>query len=279
MTSDSLEKSLVAHSVVEHSVIAPNQQIFKSAIANTQNINVEETAKQISVRIFPEGDSGSGVVIARQNQTYTVITNAHVIDNNNGQDYQIMTADGVTHNAIIKQCGCFADLDLAFVTFESSEEYQVAQLAQSNVLYDINTYASGFPGYHYPNAGEIQSTDAWGLKAFLLSKGQAAMFIEKPLIQGYQLGYTNEVREGMSGGPVLNDQGLLVAINGRLKYPVQGKSAYTFIDGTQPSQSLFQQMEKLSWGIPVESFIQEVNSINNDGSVNNDNFINDLDSI
>ncbi len=62
----------------------------------------------------------------------------------------------------------------------------------------------------------------------------------------------------MSGGPVLNDQGHLVAINGRLKYPIQGISAFTFIDGTLPSQVLFQQMETLSWAIPINRFQKEI---------------------
>ena len=265
---------LSAHSLLIHSVVTPEKQIPKKLIADTHRQNIGETAKQITVRIFTEGESGSGVIIAHQDKNYTVLTNAHVIDDNNDQNYRIMTADGVTHNAIAKSCNCFSNLDLAFVTFESPNKYQVAELAQSNVLYRVNTYASGFPGYNYPNESEIQSTEDWGTKAFRISEGKAALFVSKPLLQGYQLGYTNEVKEGMSGGPVLNEQGLLVAINGRLKYPVQGISAYTFVDGTQPSRSLFQQMEELSWGIPVERFSQEINNLKNDG-----NSINDLDSI
>lgn len=46
------------------------------------------------------------------------------------------------------------------------------------------------------------------------------MVLKKSLQEGYQLGYTNEIEQGMSGGPVLDQSGRLIAINGRLKYPL-----------------------------------------------------------
>lgn len=79
------------------------------------------------------------------------------------------------------------------------------------------------------------------------------LLLPKPLEQGYQLGYTNEVAAGMSGGPILDRSGQLVGINGGLKYPPQGIAAFTFADGTSPSVSLFEQMESLSWAIPVST--------------------------
>ena len=74
--------------------------------------------------------------------------------------------------------------------------------------------------------------------------------------EGYGLGYTNEIEQGMSGGPVLNESGQVVGINGRLKYPLQGIDGFTFADGTKPSIKLFKQMEALSWAIPISTFRQ-----------------------
>lgn len=99
----------------------------------------------------------------------------------------------------------------------------------------------------------IKNTQNRGWKAFSLTVGKVGLMLAKPLQKGYQLGYTNEVEDGMSG-PVFNDQGQLVGINGRLKYPFQGINAFIFADGTMPSKLLFQQMETLSWAIPISTF-------------------------
>ena len=75
---------------------------------------------------------------------------------------------------------------------------------------------------------------------------------------GYQLGYTNNVENGMSGGPVIDAQGRLIGINGRLKHPFIGINAYVFTDGSMPSKKQFLQMETLSWAIPIAKF-QKIN--------------------
>ncbi|MCP2727067.1 serine protease [Limnofasciculus baicalensis] len=56
----------------------------------------------------------------------------------------------------------------------------------------------------------------------------------KSMALGYRLGYTNEIVEGMSGGPIFNSKGLLVGINGRMKYGEPAFGIYGFEDGTQP---------------------------------------------
>ncbi len=220
--------------------------------------NIEQTARQVSVRIFPAGESGSGVIVARQGNVYTVITNAHVVGSED--QYKVMTSDGIMHSARRLPSNSFNGLDLALITFESSNNYWVAELNLNPVAPGERLYSAGFPGYYYPNEREIQSTEDWGTGAFALTAGQAGMYSHKPLLQGYQLGYTNEVREGMSGGAVIDEQGKLVGINGRLSYPVQGRSVFIYTDGTQVSPQLFQQIESLSWAIPVAAFQFVINN-------------------
>ncbi|MBX9255891.1 trypsin-like peptidase domain-containing protein [Desmonostoc muscorum CCALA 125] len=65
-----------------------------------------------------------------------------------------------------------------------------------------------------------------------------------------------QIEPGMSGSPVLDQYGRLIAINGGLKYPIQGIIAFIFADGTMPNQALFKQIEALSLAIPISKFQQ-----------------------
>ena len=221
----------------------------------------EAIANQVTVRILSEESSGSGVIISRQGQTYTVLTNEHVLKNATDKDYQILTVDGLIHNSILVKNAMFVGADLAIVKFNTNNNYQVVTLGDSSSL-SLNepVFAAGFPNYYFSkDSNAVESTYKWGRRAFRLTVGDVGMLPLKSLIEGYGLGYTNEVVDGMSGGPVLNQRGELVGINGKLKYSLQGEEGYLFTDGTKPSQYLFEQMQSLSWAIPSSSFVQLLN--------------------
>ena len=220
----------------------------------------EEIANQVTVRILSKESSGSGVIISRQGQTYTVLTNEHVLENARDKDYRILTVDGLIHSSVLVKEVMFAGADLAIVKFNTNtnNNYQVVALGDSSSLsLDDPVYAAGFPNYYFPkDSNTVEATYNWGRRAFRLTVGDVGMLPLKSLREGYGLGYTNEVVDGMSGGPVLNQKGELVGINGKLKYSLQGEGGYLFTDGTKPSQHLFEQMQSLSWAIPSSSFVQ-----------------------
>ncbi len=222
------------------------------------NLPVAEIARLVTVRVLTEQGSGSGAIVARRGQTYTVLTCQHVLDTSKDGKYRILSADGQVHEARLKSISNPQKIDLALVQFDSPIVYSVVTLGNSNLLTnDVPIFAAGFPNYHTVSKDEIEDTREWGIKAFNFTDGKVAMVLkDKSLPEGYSLGYTNDVKVGMSGGPVLNAKGELVGINGRLKYPVQGIEVFTFADSTKPSQEMFEQMEALSWAIPIVIFRQ-----------------------
>jgi serine protease Do len=236
----------------------------KKAVAQTSfstpkstNLLVAKIARQVTVRIFTEPGSGSGVVIARQGQTYTVLTCLHVLAESKEGRYRVLSVDGKIYPARVKPIQSLKGIDLALLQFDSKSSYKVATLGNSDALpVGSQVYAAGFPNYHFINQNAVEETHNWGTKAFRLTTGRVSLLPEQSLQEGYRLGYNNDVELGMSGGPVLNDKGEVVGINGRLKYPVQGIDVFTFADGTKPSVELFEQMEALSWAIPVATFKQ-----------------------
>lgn len=210
-------------------------------------------AQTITVTVFVDGDWSSGIVIHRQGSTYTVITNQHVVDF--GKHFQVMTSDGRRYAARLRHHPGFKDNDLALLEFQSSKvSYPVATLASALSLSPgMPVFAAGFP---------ISNDSRWSQArrqppqpTFHFTSGQISLVSPKVLVGGYQLGYTNPVEKGMSGGPVLNRQGQVIGINGMHAYPLWG-DPYTFADGSKPNPALHKVMERSSWAIPIERFFE-----------------------
>ncbi|MGI0485852.1 S1 family peptidase [Pantanalinema rosaneae CENA516] len=218
---------------------------------------IPEIARQVTVRVFSSPRlAGSGVLIQRQKQRYTVLTCAHVANLNQAERYTVLTPDGQIHKA--KRISWqLRDVDLALLEFNSADSYQIAILSEAAIEPKQLVYATGFPNYYDISPTRLEETFGWGPRALRITQGTVSIVLTpRSLMQGYQLGYTNHVELGMSGGAILNASGELVGINGRGSYPLSGIEAFQFTDGTFPPFRLFQQMEPLSWAIPTAVFQQ-----------------------
>jgi len=241
-----------------------HKQIGIKTLAQTSDqvkFAVLENAKLITVRILSKRSSGSGVIIDHQGQTYTVLTCNHVANSSSNDKFSILTSNGKIYQGYRKRLSSLENrnLDLALIQFQSSTSYRVAIVGRyQNISVGDTVYAAGFPNYQYYNSMPIAETINWGLKAYKLTTGKVSLILTKQsLNRGYQLGNTNDVESGMSGGPLLDRLGQLVGINGRGKYPLQGIDAFFFSDGAMPSSELFHRMESLSWAIPISTYQQE----------------------
>ncbi|NQE35002.1 hypothetical protein E5S67_02731 [Microcoleus sp. IPMA8] len=206
-------------------------------------MDVENLARQTAVRIQTGKSFGSGTIVRRQGQTYTVLTNWHVVAIVRG-DRTIVTGDGILHQplGVPRRLG---DTDLAIVEFRSAIEYKVAPISAEPAAVGEPLLAAGFPA---------------GAEVLAVAGGVVELLLPKSLPQGYSLGYTNEVKIGMSGGPIFNVKGFLVGINGRGKYRDPDFGVYAFEDGSEPTTELLEKMVKSSWGIPISIYLQFVSS-------------------
>lgn len=225
--------------------------------------SVASVARQVTVRIFTNPGAGSGVIMDRQGQTYTVLTCAHVANASGNGNYRVLTPDGQTHLAFRQRIPALQGIDLALVRFESQTPYRVAILGHfEDISIGEPVYISGFPNYQERDANALEVTYDWGIKAFQLTTGNLSMLLlDRSLHRGYKLGYTNATKGGMSGGAVLDRQGRLIGIHGRGKQTIQGISAFRLADGTMPSPELYEQMSGLSWAIPIYSFQQRMGQL------------------
>lgn len=205
---------------------------------------LNQYAKLVTVRVFPSKNSdrgGSGVLIKKDNNLYTVVTNKHVI-NNKKESYQIQTPDQQIYSANILEFSKSGD-DIGFLVFYSPESvYEIATtLKKPMVKKRISVIAGGFP--FLDNFSQSHK--------FQITKGQITEILNHPFIGGYQIGYTNEVVNGMSGGPLLNYYGELIGINGMGKEPLFG-NPYIYQDGSTISETEWERFKNLSWAIPMQ---------------------------
>lgn len=215
-------------------VIAPYQEA--QALNSSE---VSKIAKSITIRI--EGQNpGSGVIIERQGETYTVLTAAHVVET--PDEYELILPDNqrvaLDYSTVQKLSG----VDLALVKFSSKNNYPVAKLGDSTQASSGTvSYVAGFP----------LPSSAISDPVFIFSEGKISANANRPLADGYALIYSNDTLPGMSGGAVLNQAGVLIGIHGRAD-----------------KQDLVQRTETIAvktgfnLGIPINTFTRLTEPVN-----------------
>ncbi|MGR3277480.1 trypsin-like peptidase domain-containing protein [Acaryochloris marina NIES-2412] len=226
----------LAPMVVTAIVAAP----FYSAQA-LNSAEVSAIAESITVRIDGQ-NAGSGVIIKRQNDVYTVLTAAHVVAT--ADEYEVVTGDDLRYPLAYSTVRKFPGIDLALVEFTSAKPYKVAKLGDSsNVRAGESIYVSGFP----------MPTAAITAPIWNFSEGKVTANAKRPLADGYGLVYSNNTLPGMSGGSVLDSKGQLIGIHGRADGERQVKRTETVYVKTG-----------FNLGIPINTFLSSVDMINPD---------------
>ncbi|MBD1830888.1 trypsin-like peptidase domain-containing protein [Microcoleus vaginatus GB1-A2] len=181
--------------------------------------------------------SGSGVIIAKQGNIYTVLTANHVVASL-AQEYSIRTHLEKNYTAIRIQrlAKNDRDIDLALIQFHSREQYPVAPIGESErAVVGSTIYVAGYP-LPIAYGSERKQEFTAGIISSRLDRASS----------GYGLRYQAVTRRGMSGGPVFDADGRVVGIHG------QGDTV-----GTVMSQWTG-QMEEIKTGlnaaIPIDAF-------------------------
>ncbi|WP_414619938.1 tetratricopeptide repeat-containing serine protease family protein [Calothrix sp. CCY 0018] len=199
---------------------------------------LQTLANKITVKVIGDNNGGSGTLIGKQGNNYLVLTNSHVIEGVNS--IKLQTADGKTYSAEIVPQKSFKNSDITLLKFQSNQNYCLSEIAKTTP--DINTpiLAAGFS----VSTGKI-----------VFSEGK----VEKTsnLKEGYEIGYSSNIEQGMSGGAILNTEGELVGINGKSSYPILD-TGYVYQNGKRPSEAEITEMRKLSWGIPISTVLAQV---------------------
>jgi tetratricopeptide (TPR) repeat protein/S1-C subfamily serine protease len=175
---------------------------------------VDDIAQQITVRIEDKnGGNGSGVIVAREGDTYYVATAAHVIQEPRDDRQKIAIAVVTpTQERIVLSGGDInvvnKGLDIGVVKFKSKQNYQIATISKSEFNQRDWVFVSGFSGKDTSKQRQLSI-------GLIQHRAETAFSVKNQasLTSGYGLAYTNLSLPGMSGGAVLDRQGRLVGIN------------------------------------------------------------------
>ncbi|MFO8040157.1 MAG: serine protease [Sodalinema sp.] len=190
------------------------------AVASITTVVIGQGLEEGDVEARAEWRPGSGVLVAREDEFYYVLTALHVV-RTQGVEYGIRTSDGKVHKVDLlkhqdsilyfgQEVGDYGDsiegYDLAMIRFESEIDYPLAVMGHAQDLSQGDRlYISGWPDPGPEQARRTRQT---------VSGQLTAVFPPAP-DGGYSLLYTHDTQVGMSGGPVFNDQGALVGIHGQ----------------------------------------------------------------
>jgi tetratricopeptide (TPR) repeat protein len=186
---------------------------------------VQEIAEEVTVLIPAEwvnylGErekaNGSGSIIAREGNTYTVLTANHVVcgDQNpvceNPNNLKIVTHDGKSYEVDNRTIKKLPDIDLAVLEFTSNRNYKLATLGNYPLIDEQYVFASGWPApnRYFPkreyffSVGKVLPKDIMNLLKIF------------PIELGYDLVYTSLTYGGVSGGPVFDSKGQVIAVHG-----------------------------------------------------------------
>lgn len=164
---------------------------------------IAETVKNSIVLISYQNEAGSGTGFIVQGSTgvCTMITARHVVE---GRSLNLQTNDKKYWKTDSIQTS--PNFDLAVVTFKSSGQncpYPSLKLGDSDSVKEGDKiYISGFPNDR-ADSGKLGRQFVGGFVS-------AFEVLEK----GYGLSYDAKVENGMSGGPVLDVNGKVVAVHG-----------------------------------------------------------------
>lgn len=233
--------------------------------------DIETIATTVTVKLL-SSTPGSGVIIARQGNTYYVLTARHVVESIlPGEEMAVLTHDGKEHQVNTNNIQKLPDyLDLALVEFSAEEDYQVVTISSYQYpLYQTRDYELGFQDNdHKPYvfvAGWAFNNPKLVFNPGILFDNSASAISNPDILnpekvtqdfRGYELTYTNLTSPGMSGGPVLDSNGRLIAIHGRADGKEIDENDQIIREYlVEAGLSSFRIKVGLSAGIPVQTFL------------------------
>lgn len=163
-------------------------------------MTIAKIARSVTVKIDTScGNAGSGVIVKREESTYSVLT-ADCVVNSPDAKYTIRTNTGKNYpvtTVLRLQCPD-GEPDLALLQFSTSDAYPVASVSHSDeIASDTDIYVCGYPRTNELIRREFEFTNGIMIERF----------------NSKFLHYYSPTWSGMMGAPVFNSRARLIGIH------------------------------------------------------------------
>jgi len=222
---------------------------------------IAETVKNSIVLISYQNEAGhgTGFIVPGPAGVCTVLTARHVVE---GRSLNLQTNDQKLHKTNSIQAS--PNLDLAVVTFQSAGEkcsYPSLNLGDSDSVKQTDQiYISGFPDR--AGGGKL-------VRQFVRGSVSGLDVLE----QGYGISYDASTFGGMSGGPVLDVSGKVVAVHGKTDAQIVADLQSQQASLPPQQQAALQQaaarvaggvqINTFRWGIPIKTYLANQSNLVN----------------
>ncbi len=213
----------------------------------TISIKAFENPRHAStVRIHSGEQHGSGVIIKESQSGYLVVTNEHVLSDDDV--HCIESSNGGRYEGVLVPLANNKE-DLALLWFKSQAlKEQVATLSsdEEEIGEPIKLVtATGYPA----------------TKNYVERAGLTIPLLSEPLEGGYTLTYTSQIDKGMSGGGVFDEDDRLIGINATHQEPLWDAN-WKYQSGKPVTIKMTQKINRLALGLRKERIIFWVESLN-----------------
>ena len=167
------------------------------AVDLRNKVEVEEEKSNSSVvRIYTAGAPGSGVIIGKNKNIYTLVTAAHVIDLSNINEIEIQDSRGDFFK-VIEILKPFPDKDIAFIKFKAAVNIPIAIMPFLD-----NNFWNQIEKWNYIFVEGIANESKGVPQATRRSSGGQLVGLLSQTKDGYNLLHTANTNVGMSGGAI-----------------------------------------------------------------------------
>jgi S1-C subfamily serine protease len=199
-------------------------KLHRSVTPTGYMAELDRKARAVTVRIEKSnGANGSGVIVAKDGNSYYVLTNEHVVtkevkgsggSKNFVVNVKVTTADQRSYEVVVSDIKQAVGTDLAIMKFTSTQTYPVAILGSYSPSRGSRVFPGGWPAPQKINSQQWQ----WQLNPGRIHSPEQGVLQAQDKLSfsdGYDLIYTSLTYGGMSGGPIFDAAGQVIGIHGK----------------------------------------------------------------